>query len=272
MSNWTPSTPEAAREYLRGGQPTPSVTDASLAGAVQALEKSVESFCGRTKDGVREIVLRDDIADLRRAHGTEKIPAHFLAPDYQQSLEKEAADRYAAEMRSESESIGPTITDLDTKLVAAMERARRLPSEAEHVNPDTNHAGWVQARLLDSTEGREAREWLDTHKDDPKAILARYESADDRADNALVRKTERRFGFAPDEPNVTESDAGAKTRLLVMSPLQKAVRARQDARVPKSLAEDYQRLQRARSTYAFAKAESTRDTLGMTRALLTRAK
>jgi len=273
MSTWTPSTPEAAREYLRSANgPTPNTHQPdSLEKAVVALETRVADFSGRTREAVRELVIRDDLAALRKEHGTDKIPDRFLSPDYQEALAKEAAARFDAETRDESHAIQQAIEECRTTLVAKMVGARRLPSESERINPTTNHAGWIQAKLLDTITERDAREWTDAHADDPQAILARLESADDRADNAFVREVERRYGFAPDEPIVTESDPSENTRRL-LSPLQKSVRARQAARVPKALSENYARLERASAAYAFAAAEAKSDTLGMTRALLQKAR
>lgn len=142
---------------------------------------------------------------------------HFLAMEWAARHDAAASDftlcaalrqRYDAETRKKAASIGQTMTDLDTSVVAAMQRA----SEAERVNRNTNHAGWLQAKLLDSIDGREAWEWLDAHKDDPGAVLARYDGADDREDGAFVREVERRNGFAPDEPDVPDDDRGVHAR------------------------------------------------------------
>jgi hypothetical protein len=74
-------------------------------------------------------------------------------------------------------------------------------------------------------------------------------ASDDRRDSAFVRKVEDKFGLTSETP----ADDFDK---LVPMPLYKAVRARQDARIPAALKAAIEKLDTAESAYKMARVEA----------------
>jgi hypothetical protein len=144
---------------------------------------------------------------------------------------------------------------------------RRLRRESERVNPDTNHAVFITASLLDQFSADREERWLAEHEHDQSAILTRYQTADDRLDGAFVRLVEQRYGLKDDDAHIEDP-----ARLVVASPLTKAVRARQDSRVPKAITEALAKLTEAENRYTFVRGLTFGNMNQAVGAMLRRAK
>src|SRR5262245_11883189 len=190
VSDWTPKTKEGAAEYLRGmsGTMTGVVSPerADRAKAIDALAKDVESFKSRCDPDVRGIVIGDLVRDIQKAHGTVNIPEKHLMPDYRKDIEREAALKYDGETAEAEKDIGARLKSLRAEVSGAILRARRLPSEAERIDPGMNHASWLQAALFDQFGEQRAEQWLEQHGDDERAVLERLEKSEDRIDGAFI--------------------------------------------------------------------------------------
>lgn len=216
---------------------------------VLTLEKAIDGFRGRTNDGVREIATRDLVNDMRKSHNTGSIPDQFLPADYLPKLAQTAREQLDKEERAESAELGKTLPALRARVIDAIARDRVLQTEAARVSVETNHAAWVNAKLLDRIDEQAAEAWLDKHEGDDAAILKRYAASDDRQDGGFVRLVEVRYGRTREsrtegEKHVTDS---------VVSPLIKAVRERQEARVRPELRKALERIDAAQDHYVFAK-------------------
>jgi hypothetical protein len=98
--------------------------------------------------------------------------------------------------------------------------------------------------LFDKISEQQAEEWLERHGEDERAMLERFEKADDRIDGAFIRLVERQYALRGDGPPTDNAAA---------SPLAKAVRDRQEGRVPQHLRDELKRLDALEPDYTFAR-------------------
>ena len=156
---------------------------------------------------------------------------------------------FDGETRALDADIRPRFAPLREAIGQRLAAARRIPLESERVDPVTAAQHFATARLLDEFATDRAEKWLSSHEDDLAAIEARYSASDDRRDAAFVRLVEERFGLTSETP------ADESTIVPVM-PLQKLVRARQDARIPASLKAAIEKVDTAEHRYTQARVEA----------------
>jgi hypothetical protein len=128
----------------------------------------------------------------------------------------------------------------------------------------TNHADWVNASLLDDFRADGEEKWLERHAGDEGAILERSVNAtDERRNGGFIRLVEARNGRSNADDNRGD-ELDKKTRELVASPLSRAVRARQDARVPKENRDQMARIEKAENTWTRSRgvAIPTKENIG----------
>ncbi len=221
----------------------------SLEDAVALLEANVEDLGRRSDPAVRQIVIDGDVRRIRETHKTDAIPDKHLAPTYVQDITREALDRFVGETRAIDRAVSEKYAELRERTVEEIAKGRRLPSESERLNPNTNHAAWVAAKMLDEYTEDKAEGWLDNHERDEAATLKRYKTADDRQDNAFVRVVEKRYGREVDE----STDEQRKVAQMIVSPLVGAVRERQESRVRPGLRGTLERLNKVRDSIEYSR-------------------
>jgi hypothetical protein len=215
--------------------------------SVDHLVDSIEDFARRAKPSVREIYITQEVEAIREKWRIEDLDV--LNPTYLDTLRAKKQKVFDDETRALDTAIKPQFTPLRAAIGERLAAARRIPLESERVNPDTAAQHFATARLLDHFSEDRAEKWLAAHADDLAAIEARYQASDDRRDAAFVRLVEERFGLTSETPADESSN-------VVPMPLRRAVRARQDARIPAALREAIAKLDAAEVKYRMARVEA----------------
>jgi hypothetical protein len=219
------------------------------------LVADVELFSARARPGTRAIVIDDDVRATQEKWNVQDLDV--LNPNYLETLRAKRATAYDAETRALDNEIAPRFMPLREAIGQKLADARRLRTESERVDPSLNPERYVNARLLDELTQTNAEAWLAKHENDEPAILKRYTASDDRRDVAFVRLVEQRYGATTEAP-------GEITPIAL--PLRKAVRSRQDARVPAALSAALEKLTKAEDAYELAKMEAFPSTETLTQA------
>ena len=209
------------------------------------LDKSVDDFRGRANVDVREITINDDVRALQQKWNIEDIPA--LDPKFLDNLRAKKQKDYDNATKALDGTIAARLDELRADIGQRLTEARRLRSESERIDPAMKPEAFVNARLLDEISEDRAERWLNEHENDQAAILRRYETADDRRDSAFVRLVEKVHGLTDEAP---EADG------VFTTPLRKAVRTRQDARVPASIRDAMTKIEAVETTHTKARASA----------------
>jgi hypothetical protein len=233
-------------------------TEPTVEQLVERLAEDVELFTARAKPGVREIVVNDEVQAKVKAWRVDDIDV--LATDYIDKLRGKRGAAYDDETRQVDRAIAPRFRPLREAIGQKMADARRLRSESERVDPSLNPERYVSAKLLDEFTLDRAERWLAERAADEVAIFERYQAAaaDERRDVQFCLLVGKRYG-------VTDQAPGDSTSIT--SPLRRAVRARQDARVPPSLRTALDQLAKAEDGYKLARAEAFPSTENITKAI-----
>ena len=126
---------------------------------VDQLVKSVETFAGRCKAGVRDILVDDEVRRVQSEMESRRfgragpvVTSADCARIRQRCTTTETATL--------DKEIGPQIEPLRAAIGQRVADARRLRLEAERVDAATNPNGFVNARLLDEFASERAEKFM----------------------------------------------------------------------------------------------------------------
>ncbi len=165
---------------------------------VEQLAADVELLVSRTRPGVREIVIDDEVKATQAKWAVDEIEC--LNPQYLDTLRAKKAKRYDEETSDVEKAIAPRIKPLREAIGQRFADARRLRSESERLDPNLHPERYINARLLDELCRGNAERFLKDSEDNERAILEAYHAADDRRDVHLVKEIERRYGLTDEAP------------------------------------------------------------------------